>query len=315
MRNDEEEYWIQSIRAGTVNHQDITIVPATIEQMRDAADAYRLSYDESVDNGIMTDEGLESWMIENSLLPKSFYVSRENLNSSIDDIKKNLFYNRSSKSAVKKIRGDLKNARAKLKDLLAPKSQMSQNTCEFIAQTEKLICLLRQTTFKKGKLYAPHNINEIIEIWQNSLASESAIRALARSDCWRVVWTNKGFGFDLFQRRKNCDLTINQRNLITWSRMYDNIQESLDCPSDSVIEDDDMLDGWFLIQKVKREKERMEQEAEELSTKKDKMAEAGHVFIPQGSDNIDIGLLNEGNQSAAQIHDIVNSQRIKNEKL
>ena len=45
------------------------------------------------------------------------------------------------------------------------------------------------------------------------------------------------------------------------------------------------------------------------------MAEAGHVFIPQGSDNIDIGLLNEGNQSAAQIHDIVNSQRIKNEKL
>ena len=151
MRNDEEEYWIQSIRAGTVNHQDITIVPATIEQMRDAADAYRLSYDESVDNGIMTDEGLESWMIENSLLPKSFYVSRENLNSSIDDIKKSLFYNRSSKSAVKKIRGDLKNARAKLKDLLAPKSQMSQNTCEFIAQTEKLICLLRQTTFKKGK--------------------------------------------------------------------------------------------------------------------------------------------------------------------
>ena len=315
MRTDEQEYWIQSIRAGTVIHNNITIVPATIEQMRNAANVYRLSYDKSLENGIMTDSGLENWMIENSLLPQSFYVSKNNLNTSIDNIKKSLFNNRSSKTSVKKIRGDLKNARAKLKDLLAPKSQMSHNTCEFIAQTEKLVSLLHVTTFKNSKPYKPANMNTVLEIWQESLASESLIRFLARCDFWKSIWANKGFGFKLFKNNPDDDLTINQRNLITWSRVYDNIHESIDCPTDKVIEDDDMLDGWFLIQQAKREKERMEQEVEKLSGSSDKMSGASHVFIPQGSDNIDISLLNEGSQSGPDIHDIVDRQRKHNEKL
>ncbi len=304
MRTDEEEYWIQSIRAGTVIHKNITIVPATIDQVRDAANVYRLSYDKSLENGIMTDLGLENWMIENSLLPKSFFTSKENLNTSIDNIKKNLFNNRSNKAAVKSIRGDLKNTRAKLKDLFAPKSQMSHNTCEFIAQTEKLVSLLNATTFKNNKPYKPANMNIVIEIWQESLASESLIRFLARCDIWKSIWANKGFDFKLFKNKPDDDLTINQRNLITWSRVYENIQESMDCPTDNVIEDDDMLDGWFLIQQAKREKEKMEQEVEKLSGTTDKMSEANHVFIPQGS-NIDISLLNEGKQSGEHIHDIV----------
>ena len=315
MRTDEKEYWIQSIRVGTIKYENIKIVPATIDQMYDAADVYRKSYDESLNSGIMTDSGLEHWMIENSLLPKSFFTSKENLNTSIDNIKKNLFNNRASKAAVKKIRGDLKNARAKLKDLFDQKSKMSHNTCEFIAQTEKLVSLLRATTFRNNKPYKPINMNVIIEIWQESLASEPLVRSLSRCDIWKSIWANKGFGFSLFLNKPEHDLTINQRNLITWSRVYDNIQESLDCPSDKVIEDDDMLDGWFLIQQSKREKEKMEQEAEKLSGPTSKMADASHVFIPQGSNNIDIALLNEGKKFGPEIHDIVEAQGKHNDKL
>jgi len=50
---------------------------------------------------------------------------------------------------------------------------MSHNTCEFIAQTEKLVSLLHATTFKNNKPYKPANMNVVIEIWQESLASES----------------------------------------------------------------------------------------------------------------------------------------------
>lgn len=305
MRNDEEEHWIQSIRVGTIKYENISIVPATIDQVSDAANVYRRSYDESLNSGIMTDSGLEHWMIENSLLPKSFHTSRENLNKSIDNLKKRLFRNRSSKSAIKSISAELTNTRAKLKDLLAPKSHMSNNTCEFIAQTEKLVSLLHATTFKNNKPYKPANMNVVIEIWQESLASESLIRSLARCDTWRSIWANKGFGFKLFKKNNpDDDLTINQRNLITWSRVYDNIQESIDCPSDAAIANHDMLDGWFLIQQAKREKERMEQEAEALTGDRGKSANAQHVFVPQGADNIDINILNEGHESKP-IHNII----------
>ena len=37
----------------------------------------------------------------------------------------------------------------------------------------------------------------------------------------------------------------------------------MDCPTDDVIKDDDLLDGWFVIQAKKREKDRLEKEFEE----------------------------------------------------
>jgi hypothetical protein len=64
--------------------------------------------------------------------------------------------------------------------------------------------------------------------------------------------------------------------------MYDNIQESLDCPNKDVIDDDDMLDGWFIIQSKKREQEKAEQDINE-STKNGKIKNASEVFVVANS--------------------------------
>lgn len=37
--------------------------------------------------------------------------------------------------------------------------------------------------------------------------------------------------------------------------MYENISKHPDCPPDNVINNDDLLDGWMIIEKQKREKE------------------------------------------------------------
>jgi len=60
--------------------------------------------------------------------------------------------------------------------------------------------------------------------------------------------------------------------------MYDNIQESLDCPTKEVIEDDDLLDGWFIIQGKKRDKEKSEQDFEN-SVKSNKIKNASEIFV------------------------------------
>tara|TARA_A100001515_G_scaffold10562_1_gene8462 strand:- start:204 stop:656 length:453 start_codon:yes stop_codon:yes gene_type:complete len=58
--------------------------------------------------------------------------------------------------------------------------------------------------------------------------------------------------------------TEEQKVLVSYSRMYDNVYESMECPSDMVIENDDMLDGWFISQRKEREKARNEKAADKL---------------------------------------------------
>lgn len=290
---EDEEYLIQSIRSGTVRRKNILIVPATIDQLAHASFVYAKTYEDAINKGIMTEEGLENWMIANSILPSGFHSSKDNFLKSIDNLKKSLFLNRLSKPSVKTIRSDLINTRSKLASLLEPKSSMSMNTCEFIAQAQKINSILHTTVLKDNKPYRPSNNQPLLILWNNSLLPEPSIRALARSSFWKAIWSNRGFGFDLFTKRKNTDLTINQRNLLTWSRIYDNVQESLECPTDDVINDDDMLDGWFILQKEKREKEQRKQEAESLlNNSSSKMSKASHVFVSE-SRGVDINSLND----------------------
>ena len=293
MRTEEQELIIQTIRSGTVTHRDMVIVPATIDRNRKALRVYNNSYNDALEKDIMTDQMLEHWMIENNLLPMNFLVRRDELTKQLENLKVELFEKNGSKAAVKQIKKTLKGARQSLADLLQPKTEYTQNTCEFIANMAKIVYVLKHTVYKRGKKYRFSNYEKIVNWWQTSLLSESEIRAVAR------VLSGKVFGLlkvmvSNFVTRKNADMTINQKNLVTWSRVYDNVHESMDAPTDRVIEDDDMLDGWFIVQSRKREKDQTQSEAEKLMGKSSSMQDATHVMINRAYDNIDIDELNNG---------------------
>ena len=55
--------------------------------------------------------------------------------------------------------------------------------------------------------------------------------------------------------------------------MYDSIHESMESPSDDIIEDDYAIDGWFTVQRRKRDDGRKESEANNLP-------ESAEVFVP-----------------------------------
>ena len=62
--------------------------------------------------------------------------------------------------------------------------------------------------------------------------------------------------------------------------MYDRIYESVDCPSEEVIEDNDMLDGWLAVQRQKMKTEKRKRETENQLAVSSKINEAEEVFIP-----------------------------------
>ena len=88
-----------------------------------------------------------------------------------------------------------------------------------------------------------------------------------------------------------------------WSQLYDNIQESMDAPTNEVVEDDDVLDGWFVIQAKKRQKEKLEKEFNAKTG--DKVKNSDEVYVMSSSV--------EENELIENMNDL-NSRRIKKER-
>ena len=81
------------------------------------------------------------------------------------------------------------------------------------------------------------------------------IRKIARQEPWRSMWiAHKGDAIG----KPSVEWTEHQRILCSFSKMYDNVYESTECPPDEVINDDDVLDGWFVKQRKDREEAKQE---------------------------------------------------------
>tara|TARA_R100001377_G_scaffold59734_1_gene36058 strand:+ start:113 stop:466 length:354 start_codon:yes stop_codon:yes gene_type:complete len=68
----------------------------------------------------------------------------------------------------------------------------------------------------------------------------------------------------------------------------------MDCPSEKVIEDDDCLDGWFIVQQRKRDKDKKQQEVDGMITNP-KIANSQEVFV-----------VARDNEAAQEIYDLNN---------
>ena len=119
-----------------------------------------------------------------------------------------------------------------------------------------------------------------------SMLGEQECRELSRTEPWRSIW-NSGKKVDSIFGKPSVDFTAEQNMLVTWSSMYDSIAESSECPSDEVIEDDDALDGWLILQRRKREAQMGKSSAEKVIGN-EKIANAGEVFIMTGNKQEDM---------------------------
>ncbi|NCA30865.1 MAG: hypothetical protein EBS93_09130, partial [Chitinophagia bacterium] len=76
--------------------------------------------------------------------------------------------------------------------------------------------------------------------------------------------------------------TDEQKTLVVLTKMYDSAYQHPECPPDSVIEDDDMFDGWMIVQKRENEKIKNKNRTEKMLEGKN-LNKAGEVFIMANS--------------------------------
>lgn len=110
--------------------------------------------------------------------------------------------------------------------------------------------------------------------FDDSRLRESVIRELARSTNWRSLWTSMLQCGCIFEGHPT-GWTYNQQQLVYWAVTYDRVYESYSRPSDQIINDDDLLDSWFLRQGEESEKRTSKALMESITGKKDGKVKPG----------------------------------------
>ena len=282
MKQHEREFFINRIRSGTVRLRDYRILPPTLEDKLDASEAYIKAYNDAIAEEMMTEDEVEVWMAEHGLWTEEDHKQLETAEKDIKTLKKEIYNHHRDDAMVANIRRLLNGAKKFKLKKDGEKSEFYYNTAENAARQMEMLSIIKAVTYQDNKRVIfddePVLPGELIAAYMEDMFAEDQIRELARTTPWMNLWNIKdNLKHPLFSMSDR-ELTTNQHALIVWSQTYDNIQESIDCPSDEVINDDDMLDGWFIIQGEKRQKDKAEKDFEE-GTKSDKIKNSSEVFV------------------------------------
>lgn len=243
---------------------------------------YKNVFEQCQLSGLWNEEDLLSFLIENEIWDVDKQKRFDEIPKEIEDLKVEL-YNCYFKSLDKeKIRKKIKTLRSEYEKLYSFRYNYFHLTCDgvaLLAKSRYLIgCGLRDENGKKILIKdwwnKPNDVLEHCVAYITShKISDDQLRELARTEPWRSHWNGRKAG-----RLFNKTLTDDQLSLVTWTSVYDNIYQSQDCPPQSVIDDDDCLDGWMIIQRRKRGENETKNQVDEL-VKNPKIRSSQEIFI------------------------------------
>ena len=235
-------------------------------------------YEDCLLDGMLKEEEVEEFLIENGFWSKEESELMEQIQKNMQQMKLdyfNSFYNSTTKEYIQK---NLEKQEKRVSELYKKKSLFSDKTCEYVADYARKAKYLENNAFQKNGRLATDlfSFNKIINKFYSRYWDINArLREVAKSPEWRNIWF--GVKEKLFQNNPS-SFTDLQHNIISWSYYYDNINESMDRPSEEIIQDDIALDGWGEKQKRKRQEEEKKKQAEDMLP--DNIGDAGEVFIP-----------------------------------
>lgn len=211
----------------------------------------------------------------------------KNLEKQIEDQKIELYQNFLNPTKIKSVRKNLNNLKKSYNKLLSIRHSLDQYTLDGYTN------LLKNQYLLVHSLYYTNNqrvFNTLEETDYGLLSSLSSVisenmieletfRRLARNDLWRNYWSaNSDYLFD----KPTINWTDEQKTLVVLTKMYDNAYQHPECPSEKVIEDDDMFDGWLLLQKKENEKQKNKNRTEKMLEGKN-LGKAGEIFVMANS--------------------------------
>lgn len=229
-----------------------------------SGEIYNQVYQECLDLGMYEEKELQDFLLNNNLWDLDREKRMNTLREDIDELKVLMFNSHLDLDKVEGCRRVLNLAKADLGKFFDQKNCYNHLTASGFADIEKNKFLIGISLSNlNGEPFVDEDsywrmpsfiLEQALTSYRNSRIAEKEFRWLARNEPWRSHWLCRKSEGSLFGI-PSVDMTEEQRSLIIWSALYDNVSENPEQPPIEVINDDDLLDGWFIIQKRLREKE------------------------------------------------------------
>jgi len=281
----EREFFVSRIDAGYIKYKvgqtELYIHPCPKDIMYDANELYRDIYSRALLKGILTIPYTFKAMKSLGIWTETMDSDYKKLPKHLDDLKVGLFEAAFKTNERKKLRKFISEGKKEYERLSNIKHAWDQFTVEGTASFSKWCHIIMNCTkYKNGNVYnweqEPLSVSNALDHYRSNMLSDTQLREIARTNPWTAIWvTRKANRTPLFEG----ELTHERQALIMWSRTYDSISESPESPHQDIIADDDMLDGWLIMQHRKRDKEQHHQGFSKF-TDNQKIANADEVFIP-----------------------------------
>ena len=266
----------------TVRKENYVVRSPTGEDRYVAAEIYSNTRAEAIFEGVLTESEMLDLLIENQIWKESDALEKTKLEKAVEDLKVGLFENRLKSNARQEIKRTLRETRTELARLTNIRHGLDFLTADGLAVSARYRYLVSSCLFcESGSKYdGPDGIiDKVMEALVYHRLEESEYRELSRNDPWRSVWSAKlNCGRGLFDRPAT-ESSDEQARLMMWSSVYDNIRDHPNCPGDDIVDDDDCLDGWMTLQRRKREKDMISQQAESLGSEKTKNADEQFIMV------------------------------------
>lgn len=160
----------------------------------------------------------------------------------------------------KSLQADIDKTLEKKHSTLSKKNEYFVNSADYYASEAAATALLRRVVLNldgsqlfptdESLLLFKRDYYPFIIFLTNAVLSEGVweideIREVARSPEWRLTWSLQRENLPGIFDRSVGDLTLNQKLVIYWSRVYDSALESSEAPPIDIINDDDKFDEWL----------------------------------------------------------------------
>lgn len=307
MQYSEREYLVNKIISGctvcTFNDESVYVYESSPNDKVIAHNLYLEEYRRAELLGTPTEIEILDYMKGLGLWNQILEDELEKIPKAIEELKVelyNAYFQFKRRDGIKK---SLDSLRFREVELIKQKDKLKYVTCEGFALTCKnrhLICSGAKRSdgskffIKNYEDYSQTELDIFINDYLNNKINDDVIRSLSTEEPWRSIWgagKHEGAIFGI----PSSLLSQEQRMILVWSRIYDSIFESPDCPPDEIIDDNDCLDGWMIVQSRNRQKERQNEHGYKPG---DKFNKADEVFMFVDNPD-DISRVNAMNSPAA----------------
>ncbi len=281
------------------------IYPSTQDKYEAVDHSLQYMSDNKYDLSWPSDQQIEMWLNKDSIWYKDKETHLEKQEKYLDATKVMLYKDYINVSKRKNFKKEIKNIKETINKLLNEKHSLDYLTLQYAAENiknEYLITKAIVNPINSTYVFDVNHIdNQLMQVMTSLMLKKNLtatrLREIARSDIWHSYYSGGESTFSKPSILQNDD----QRNLVKLSKMYDSVRSHPEAPDDNIVEDDDALDGWFIDQREKANKDKKKNDILSRLGGNKKLEDSGELFV-----------MTETDQEAMEIQSLNDEETRKN---